>query len=90
VVATGLNRGAQRVPVDAFAGAPMRSNFRVVRTTDSESMIAVPQPQPQPTQRPQQVRRFGSNGGGATATQATAETEYDYLDIPAFLRRQAD
>jgi len=88
VVATGLNRQTQRAPVDAFAGAPMRNNFRVVRAPEGEpaSLIA----QPQPTLRPQQVRRFGSNGATAAAPQATAETEYDYLDIPAFLRRQAD
>jgi cell division protein FtsZ len=91
VVATGLNRGAQRAPVDAFAGAPMRNNFRVVRGTEVEAPIAAAQPQP--TIRPQQVRRFGSNGGNgasASAGQSAAETEYDYLDIPAFLRRQAD
>ena len=87
VVATGLNRAAQRVAVDAFAGAPMRNNFRVVRGVEPE--VTTPIAQPQPTQRPQQVRRFGSNNAPVTAPQS-AEAEYDYLDIPAFLRRQAD
>ncbi|MGE4073141.1 MAG: cell division protein FtsZ [Lysobacterales bacterium] len=92
VVATGLNRQAQRVPADVFAGPPMRNNFRVVRAPEVEvSPVSV---EPQPTLRPQQqARRFGTGGsasGAAAAPQAASDTEYDYLDIPAFLRRQAD
>ncbi|MBK9654611.1 MAG: cell division protein FtsZ [Rhodanobacteraceae bacterium] len=87
VVATGLNRAAQRSPVDAFAGAPMRNNFRVVRGAEAE--VTTPIAHPQPTQRPQQVRRFGTSNAPVAAPQS-AEAEYDYLDIPAFLRRQAD
>ena len=91
VVATGLNRQAQRAPVvDSFTNAaPARNNFRVVRPqVEAEPVVAA---QPQPTQRPQPARRFGAGGAAAAAAPAaTPESEYDYLDIPAFLRRQAD
>ena len=70
----------------------MRNNFRVVRAPEVE--VAPMSVEPQPTLRPQQqARRFGTGGSAsaaAAAPQAAADTEYDYLDIPAFLRRQAD
>ena len=65
----------------------MRNNFRVVRGAEAE--VTAPIAHPQPTQRPQQVRRFGTSNAPVAAPQS-AEAEYDYLDIPAFLRRQAD
>jgi len=90
VVATGLNRAAQRNPVDVYASAPSRGNFRVVRP--ELDVVAPPAPvaHPQPTQRPQQVRSFRGAPAAAAAPAAAQENEYDYLDIPAFLRRQAD
>ncbi|GMU42536.1 MAG: cell division protein FtsZ [Xanthomonadales bacterium PRO6] len=87
VVATGLNRQVQRAPIDSYASTPLRNNFRVVRPEAEPAATA----QPQTTARPQQppVRRFGS--AAVTTTPAvTSENEFEYLDIPAFLRRQAD
>ena len=90
VVATGLNRAAQRNPVDVYAAAPARGNFRVVRPELDVAPAPAPVAHPQPTQRPQQVRSFRGAPAAAAAPAATQENEYDYLDIPAFLRRQAD
>ncbi len=90
VVATGLNRAAQRNPVDVYASAPMRGNFRVVRPELDVAAAPAPVAHPQPTQRPQQVRSFRGAPAAAAAPAAAQENEYDYLDIPAFLRRQAD
>ena len=90
VVATGLNRAAQRNPVDVYASAPSRGNFRVVRPELDVVAPPAPAAHPQPTQRPQQVRSFRGAPAAAAAPAAAQENEYDYLDIPAFLRRQAD
>ena len=42
--------------------------------------------------QPTSLRRGSSLGGGATArkVQAQDDPELDYLDVPAFLRKQAD
>jgi cell division protein FtsZ len=80
VVATGLNRAAARQPIrerDREPVAAPRPPMRVIRnaTTGAVDYVDVPERAP----------------ARATAAEARpAETPSDYLDIPAFLRRQAD
>lgn len=80
VVATGLNRGAARVaaPREREIVVPVRPPMRVVRGSEAVAIdyLGIPgQPmRPEPVEAPA-VR---------------AEAAGDYLDIPAFLRRQAD
>ena len=86
VVATGLNRGAVRQPVrserEREAIIAPRPPMRVVRnaTTGEIDYSAVPSRMSAPARAP------------AVAEQAVAaaDSQIDYLDIPAFLRRQAD
>ncbi len=88
VVATGLNRQAQR---QAQMESGMR-NVRVVRGgADSDSGFR------SPVRRPSVVPAVASGGSAAAASAAPAAepassspTQEDYLDIPTFLRRQAD
>ena len=80
VVATGLNRAAARQPVrerEREAVAAPRPPMRVIRnaTTGAVDYVDVPERAP----------------ARAAAPEARpAEAPSDYLDIPAFLRRQAD
>jgi cell division protein FtsZ len=80
VVATGLNRAAARQPIREREREPMaapRPPMRVIRnaTTGAVDYVDVPERAP----------------ARAAAPEARpAETPSDYLDIPAFLRRQAD
>jgi cell division protein FtsZ len=80
VVATGLNRAIARPPVREREREPMaapRPPMRVIRnaTTGAVDYVDVPDRTP----------------ARAAAPEArAAETPSDYLDIPAFLRRQAD
>lgn len=83
VVATGLGREAQRV-VEPPA-------IRVVRPV-APPPVAEPPPEPVHQDftvydRPTRMRRAA---GGDTHGGPVAETNFDLLDIPAFLRRQAD
>ena len=87
VVATGL-------------GARMEKPVKVV---DNTVQVAVSQPvaqQPAAQPRSEQSVNYKdyerptvqrqSHGGAATATKLNTQDDLDYLDIPAFLRRQAD
>ena len=86
VVATGLNRGVARQPVlrteREVANVP-RPPIRVVRnaTTGEVDYAAVP---------PMHATGLVRSQAPAEQAAATADTQIDYLDIPAFLRRQAD
>jgi len=87
VVATGLNRAAkpQLRPVAKPEMVEMPQPRRVLRTgTDNGVVGFAAQPEPVVATRKE----------AAPAASAKAEKEvapgYDYLDIPAFLRRQAD
>jgi len=82
VVATGLNRAAVRAPVRGEPGqradSPLRAPVKLVRnaTTGLPDYGAMPMETAAPALTPRQ----GAAGDGGM----------DYLDIPAFLRRQAD
>ena len=88
VVATGLNRQSQR---NAQHEAGLR-NVRVVRGgVENEPSFR------SPIRRPSIVPAVASGGGGASAAaaavsepQTAPQSQEDYLDIPTFLRRQAD
>ncbi|MCB1634963.1 MAG: cell division protein FtsZ [Xanthomonadales bacterium] len=98
VVATGLNRQPQRQSDHGYGGL---RNVRVVRggadSSDSNPLRS-------PLRRPSVVPQAGHGQAGTAApaqatTQAAAPitvgsaavaTQEDYLDIPTFLRRQAD
>jgi len=80
VVATGLNRAVSRQPLREREREPMvapRPSMRVVRnaTTGAVDYVDVPERAPQ---------------RGVAPVEHAQETPSDYLDIPAFLRRQAD
>ncbi|TWH05629.1 MULTISPECIES: cell division protein FtsZ [Pseudoxanthomonas] len=102
VVATGLNRAAARQPVrerefggrdlgmrqeaprpmrvvrDGTTGLPIDDGFNADPVANAVNVLG--------------LRRSGSAAGAAApaSTPAAAELPSDYLDIPAFLRRQAD
>ncbi len=81
VVATGLNRAAVRQPVRREE--PARQPLRVLRTGTGNEVVDYASPTP--------ARAPGL--GRAMAPEpavAAPEVPADYLDIPAFLRRQAD
>jgi cell division protein FtsZ len=85
VVATGLNRAStpQLRPVAKPEMVEMPQPRRVLRTgTDNGVVDFAPSPEPAAASAP----------SSSAATQSKPETAggYDYLDIPAFLRRQAD
>ena len=87
VVATGLNRAAkpQLRPVAKPEMVEMPQPRRVLRTgTDNGVVGFAAQPEPMPA--------MSRNPAPAVAAKPAAETAGmpDYLDIPAFLRRQAD
>jgi cell division protein FtsZ len=81
VVATGLNRAAARVP--RTKEEPALRPRLVLRTGTGNEVVDYAQPQ---------VRVAGPAARQATVAEAatSAEPAMDYLDIPAFLRRQAD
>jgi cell division protein FtsZ len=79
VVATGLNRAVSRQPLrerDREVAAAPRPPMRVVRNATTGAVDYVDVPAPPMRAAVPEVR--------------AAETPSDYLDIPAFLRRQAD
>ncbi|MDC8012583.1 cell division protein FtsZ [Tahibacter soli] len=84
VVATGLNRAAARVasPRHHKEEPTLRPRL-VLRTGTGNEVVDYAQPQ---------VRVAGPAARQATVAEAAASAEpaMDYLDIPAFLRRQAD
>jgi cell division protein FtsZ len=86
VVATGLNRAAkpQLRPVAKPEMVEMPQPRRVLRTGTDNGVVGYAQPEPMPV--------ASRNPAPAAAAKPAAETAGmpDYLDIPAFLRRQAD
>ena len=84
VVATGLNRAAAvRQPArhQATQQVEMRQRPRpvVLRTGTGNEVVDYAQPE-----------TVASNVRGESAPAKSADPSFDYLDIPAFLRRQAD
>jgi cell division protein FtsZ len=83
VVATGLGEGGR---AREAGGAQDEPPMRLVARDRNDSMV----PDYSEMERPAVYRK--THGGAAVAAQAQVESEsdLDYLDIPAFLRRQAD
>jgi cell division protein FtsZ len=82
VVATGLNRVAARQPIRPVATqVEMRQRPRpmVLRTGTGNEVVDYAQPEV-----------VASNPRGGDGSAKSADPSFDYLDIPAFLRRQAD
>jgi cell division protein FtsZ len=82
VVATGLNRAAARQPVrPVTTQVEMRQRPRpmVLRTGTGNEVVDYAQPEV-----------VASNPRGGDSQAKSADPSFDYLDIPAFLRRQAD
>ena len=84
VVATGLNRAVARQPA-ARNMAPQQVEMRqrprpvVLRTGTGNEVVDYAAPEV-----------VVSNPRGGEAPAKSADPSFDYLDIPAFLRRQAD
>jgi cell division protein FtsZ len=106
VVATGLNRATVRQPVrtvdlgGSFQREPVRAPIKLVRdATTGMPIDAVAMPGTTTTAKADPVigatqglglRRNAGEGSVPSAPAAAAELPDNYLDIPAFLRRQAD
>ena len=106
VVATGLNRAVARQPVrdrefgsressprqevqrpmrvvrDATTGLPIDDGFNVDPAANAVSVLGL--------RRPGSATGASAAPAAATPAPAAADLPNDYLDIPAFLRRQAD
>ena len=99
VVATGLNRAVVRQPVRGeradFSSEPSsqrRPHVQLINTQgkrDGTTGMLVEDVYA-PAATPSFAGSLRSSGRGADSVPATAEIPSDYLDIPAFLRRQAD
>jgi cell division protein FtsZ len=83
VVATGLNRAAARQPVRPVVTQQVEMRQRprpvVLRTGTGNEVVDYAQPEATTTSRVE-----------ASSSAKSADPSFDYLDIPAFLRRQAD
>ncbi|WP_333682021.1 cell division protein FtsZ [Dyella sp.] len=83
VVATGLNRAAARQPVQRVAASQVEMRQRprpmVLRTGTGNEVVDYAHPEV-----------VASNPRGSEGPAKSADPGFDYLDIPAFLRRQAD
>jgi cell division protein FtsZ len=83
VVATGLNRVAARQPIRPVAAQQVEMRQRprpmVLRTGTGNEVVDYAQPEV-----------VASNPRGGDSSGKSADPSFDYLDIPAFLRRQAD
>ncbi|AHX14628.1 cell division protein FtsZ [Dyella jiangningensis] len=83
VVATGLNRAAARQPMRPVVTQQVEMRQRprpvVLRTGTGNEVVDYAQPEVTTTTRVE-----------ANASAKSADPSFDYLDIPAFLRRQAD
>ncbi|WP_243047866.1 cell division protein FtsZ [Dyella sp. RRB7] len=83
VVATGLNRAAARQPVRPVVTQQVEMRQRprpvVLRTGTGNEVVDYAQPE-----------QVTSSRVDASASAKSADPSFDYLDIPAFLRRQAD
>ncbi|HSC13234.1 MAG TPA: cell division protein FtsZ [Rhodanobacteraceae bacterium] len=84
VVATGLNRAAGRQTLRA-QDAPKLERPRIVLRTGTDNV-----PLPDYTQPARSAVARAPAVETAQRSQPATETAVDYLDIPAFLRRQAD
>jgi cell division protein FtsZ len=82
VVATGLG---ERVKA-GLPKVPKVEELKPVKLVESEDPKTMPDDYRE-LDRPTVLR---NSQHGRTATAATADGNLDYLDIPAFLRRQAD
>ena len=85
VVATGLNRAnasRQQPPISLVETRPLQSRPRpvVLRTGTGNEVVDYAHPEP----------AFTTQTRTETAAPSKSEPGFDYLDIPAFLRRQAD
>jgi len=82
VVATGLNRASARQPVRPVQTQQVEMRQRprpvVLRTGTGNEVVDYAQPEVVPSSRQESVPA------------KSADSSFDYLDIPAFLRRQAD
>lgn len=91
VVATGLNRvvARQTGPTRETAG-PMRASMKMVRnaTTGEVDYLGIPGRASAPSGAA--VAAAAASFDAPVATHAAVESADNYLDIPAFLRRQAD
>jgi len=86
VVATGLNRAAasrQPIRMVETQQVQMRPRPVVLRTGTGNEVVDYAQPE-------QVVTHHGRGEGGHAPSGKASEPGFDYLDIPAFLRRQAD
>ena len=83
VVATGLNRGAQRQSMRREEVAVVQRP-RIVARTGTDDLPVGDYAQPTRAIRP------GAGEPAAKKAATAGEAQIDYLDIPAFLRRQAD
>jgi cell division protein FtsZ len=94
VVATGLNRAVAAKPVRGVEKEPMRAPVKLVRTGTGPAYAEYGDVTPAQPQQPAVVNPGLRARGGEMSSGATALNDYavgnDYLDIPAFLRRQAD
>ncbi|MFC4729343.1 cell division protein FtsZ [Coralloluteibacterium thermophilus] len=96
VVATGLNRAAARQPLRTPEKEPQRAQVKLVRNATT-GMVEYPlganpaMGHAQPA-APMGLRaRPDADAGSSTASADTgSDSKHAYLDIPAFLRRQAD
>ncbi|RDS84428.1 cell division protein FtsZ [Dyella monticola] len=83
VVATGLNRATARQPVRPVVTQQVEMRQRprpmVLRTGTGNEVVDYAHPE-----------GVASNPRGGDAAAKSADPSFDYLDIPAFLRRQAD
>ncbi|MBV8157138.1 MAG: cell division protein FtsZ [Dyella sp.] len=83
VVATGLNRAAARQPIRPVVTQQVEMRQRprpvVLRTGTGNEVVDYAQPEVTTTSRVE-----------ASTSAKSADPSFDYLDIPAFLRRQAD
>ncbi|HEX5488686.1 MAG TPA: cell division protein FtsZ, partial [Rhodanobacteraceae bacterium] len=88
VVATGLNRAAkpQLRPVSKPEMVEMPQPRRVLRTGTDNGVVGFAA-QPEPAAAPAKPSAAAS---ASSKPDKEAAQGYDYLDIPAFLRRQAD
>ena len=82
VVATGLNRAASRQSLRREEVARMERP-RIVARTGTDDM-------PVDYAQPSRTARTGAPEASKKVSVAAGEAQIDYLDIPAFLRRQAD
>ncbi|WP_233840987.1 cell division protein FtsZ [Dyella sp. 2HG41-7] len=83
VVATGLNRATARQPIRPVVTQQVEMRQRprpmVLRTGTGNEVVDYAQPD-----------MVTSNPRGGEGSAKSADPSFDYLDIPAFLRRQAD